>query len=680
MDASWLQPVLDWIGAHPWCAGLAVLVISALESLLIVGLFIPGTIIMFSIGALVANGAMGLATTLLWASAGAVLGDSLSYAIGHHYRDRLHALWPMSRHPGLMARGDAFFARHGGKSIVLGRFVGPVRPVVPAVAGAAGMAPLRFFIFNVISALLWAPLYILPGVVFGASLGLAARVASRLVVLAVMVLGILWLVVWLTRTAFAALHAPVEALILRLLDWSQRHRRLGHLGPSLADPAQPETPALALLALILLVLGWFAFTLVWGLAPVKHPQRLDAVVQHLFRGLRTPWTDPVAAALAQLSNWQVYLPVAGAVLANLLAARRLRAALHWIAAIAFGAALALGLHWLLAVPEPVDFYYRGATTGAFAGGHIILSTVIYGFLPVLLTTGRRRHRRWPYYGCAGTLIALIALARLYLGAHWLSDATIGTGIALAWVALLGLAYRRRHIRPVPTASLLTIASITLILAATVQWTFALPSFLARFQPIQKTVSMPVALWRGQGFGTLPAYRVDLEGRDNRPLNVQWSGRLDRIAASLAARGWRQPPRPTPSGLLHWLSDDSPIGALPVLPQVHDGRDEALLMVRPIDARQQQILHLWPSRWHIEADGRDEPLWIGNVSRQHIISILSILYLPAAESDFDGPRAALAMELPAMTLRTDIHPGALPAPRGVTWDGGVLLLHTPARSR
>ena len=199
MDLTTFQPFLNWITAHPNWAGLAVFIISFSESLVVVGLFVPGVAMMFGIGTLVAMGALNLWVTLAWAAAGAVAGDSLSYWLGHHYQDRLRDVWPIRRYPGLMNRGEQFFQRHGGKSVLFGRFVGPVRPIIPTVAGMLGMPPSRFIMVNVLSAIAWAPAYTLPGVVFGASLGLASEIASRLTVLVLVVLVILWLSVQTTR-------------------------------------------------------------------------------------------------------------------------------------------------------------------------------------------------------------------------------------------------------------------------------------------------------------------------------------------------------------------------------------------------------------------------------------------------------------------------------------------------
>jgi undecaprenyl-diphosphatase len=78
----------------------------------------------------------------------------------------------------MLRNGEAFFYRHGGKSVLFGRFVGPVRPVIPVVAGMLGMGPAHFAVLNVLSAIGWALVYILPGVFFGTSLAMAGRSAA----------------------------------------------------------------------------------------------------------------------------------------------------------------------------------------------------------------------------------------------------------------------------------------------------------------------------------------------------------------------------------------------------------------------------------------------------------------------------------------------------------------------
>lgn len=161
-----LQILLQAISAHP-AAVYALLFTAALaESLAIIGLAVPGVLIMLGAGALIAQGMLSFWPACLLAIAGATLGDGLSYWLGRHCGSRLHALWPFSRHPAPLARGIAFFARHGTKSILLGRFVGPVRALVPLVAGMLRMPTRHFVLANLASAAIWAPLYLAPGMFF----------------------------------------------------------------------------------------------------------------------------------------------------------------------------------------------------------------------------------------------------------------------------------------------------------------------------------------------------------------------------------------------------------------------------------------------------------------------------------------------------------------------------------
>jgi len=157
------QGVQEWIIANPTWAGLVVFTLAMSESLAVVGLFIPGFVVMGIVGGLISAEVLELVPTLLWAIAGAVVGDGVSYYIGHYFKEQLPHVWPFRRFPQWLERGKKFFIDHGGKSIVIGRFVGPVRPFIPVVAGMMNMKPRNFLVANVLSAIIWAPVYMLPG-------------------------------------------------------------------------------------------------------------------------------------------------------------------------------------------------------------------------------------------------------------------------------------------------------------------------------------------------------------------------------------------------------------------------------------------------------------------------------------------------------------------------------------
>lgn len=147
-NAAWAAPV--------------VFVVAFAESVVFLSLLVPGWAILIGIGALI--GASGIDFWPVWAAAagGAAAGDWISWWVGHRFREDATRMWPLSRHPQMVERGRAFFLRFGVWSIVIGRFFGPLRAVVPLMAGIFGMRQLPFQLANVGSALVWALVLLAP--------------------------------------------------------------------------------------------------------------------------------------------------------------------------------------------------------------------------------------------------------------------------------------------------------------------------------------------------------------------------------------------------------------------------------------------------------------------------------------------------------------------------------------
>ena len=153
-----------------WAAPIAFLLAFG-KALAFVSLVVPGITIMVGIGALI--GASGIDFVPVWlaVSVGAALGDWVSYTLGWHLKDRARSIWPMSRYPELLPRGERFFLRWGAMSVVLCRFWGPLRATIPLLCGIFEMPPMIFQVANWISAFLWAGVTLLFGSVLGVWLG-----------------------------------------------------------------------------------------------------------------------------------------------------------------------------------------------------------------------------------------------------------------------------------------------------------------------------------------------------------------------------------------------------------------------------------------------------------------------------------------------------------------------------
>ncbi len=159
ISAIW-DHAIQLAGTHPLLLWLLVFSVACSESLALVGLLVPGTVLMLALAVIATASAAQLALSLSAALAGAIVGDWLSYALGWHYRHQLDS-WP--RLGTQLHRARRFFARYGALGVFCARFIGPLRPLVPLVAGACAMPRRKFIIANVSSALLWSAAYLLPG-------------------------------------------------------------------------------------------------------------------------------------------------------------------------------------------------------------------------------------------------------------------------------------------------------------------------------------------------------------------------------------------------------------------------------------------------------------------------------------------------------------------------------------
>jgi membrane protein DedA with SNARE-associated domain len=160
---DFIEAVLAFVREHHAFAAPLVFLLAFGESLALVSLLLPATVILVGVGALI--GASGIAFWPIYFGAvfGAALGDWLSYWLGRHYHMQIARMWPLSRHPELLPRGHAFFEKWGWSGVFIGRFFGPLRAIVPLVAGTCEMPRAPFQLANWTSAIVWAGLILGPG-------------------------------------------------------------------------------------------------------------------------------------------------------------------------------------------------------------------------------------------------------------------------------------------------------------------------------------------------------------------------------------------------------------------------------------------------------------------------------------------------------------------------------------
>ena len=609
MDSIRWDAILDWISRHPLAAGIVIFLIAFLDALLIVGVAVPAAPLLFAVGTLVGLGHIDGSYAVLCAALGAFCGDGVSYVAGRRYGPSLQNRWPFAQNPQWLARGDVAFRRHGMKSLVIGRFVGAIRPFIPAIAGMVRMPAQKYALATGVAAVLWALAFLAPGWLFGASLDLVAAVAGRLAVvigLVLVLVAALWALVLYTWRWFAP---RAHGLLVRLLDWSHRHPVIGRYSEALIDPNQRESPSLLLLAIALVIGGWGFFQLLASVGGGQAPSSLDLALHQAMFGLRHPLADPVMGFLATLGDIVVLGPAVAIVAGYLFWRRRHVAAWHWIAAPAFALVLGAALGWLIDLPKPPA---ATAVSGfSFPSQTVMLATVVYGFFAVLVARempGRRRV--WPYV-VAALLVGLLGFSRLYLGAHWLSDVLAGASLGLLWITALGIAYRRRVVRSFWVRPVAALFFGAVLLVGGWHATRSAERLVAAFDPPVERQRIDESRWlAGDPALGLPARRNELRSRDAWPLDVQYAGHLPVLVGQLKASGWTPRAQGDWRGLLMMLDDDATPATLPIMPSTHEGHAEAVLLVHDgAGPDERLVLRLWPAPYAL-GDG-DTPLWVGS---------------------------------------------------------------------
>ncbi|MBZ9537682.1 bifunctional DedA family/phosphatase PAP2 family protein [Modicisalibacter tunisiensis] len=460
----------DWISSltpSPGWLYLIFLLIALIESLAVVGLLVPGVVLITAAASLAGHHELSITMALLAAAVGAVIGDGLSFLLGYRYRDRIPTLWPFRRYPEWLSRGARFFQRHGVLSVLIGRFVGPVRPVVPLIAGMMHMRPTTFLWSNIGSALLWAPVYVLPGYLLGRTwqqlLALPHDSRRWLILLAVLVVGLL--------VAFSLLRRQLDHdgwTYRRLAAFAGRHpggRRLWDaLTPSSADHGVPLASLLLLLTSLATLSGWTLWVLNQD-GPLPMDQQLQALLADLQHPLLVRLADIMArigdtyGVIALVAPWLIWM-----------AGRRLVAlGLHWFAALG-GIALANTLFKHLAgrVRPDIPDYLAGSFS--YPSAHTSTAVVLYGLAAAFVADALPPRYRASAYWLAVLICVPMALSRLVIGVHWVSDLVGGALLGLVVCALVRLSYHRfAECRPPRPPWLLLLLASTALLAARLAW-------------------------------------------------------------------------------------------------------------------------------------------------------------------------------------------------------------------
>ncbi|KDM68360.1 LssY C-terminal domain-containing protein [Acidiphilium sp. JA12-A1] len=640
--------------------GLA-FVLTAAEAFPVIGALVPGTAIVVGLGALVPTGALHFWPLVAWSTGGAIVGDGLPFWFGSRFRDRATELWPLNLHPGLLPKGQAFFERHGGAAVIIARFTPGVRAVLPIVAGVSGMMPLRFYVLDVVSAVIWAPAHVAAGVLVGASLAILGVMAGRLEALLVgSIVGLVFLL-WLVPRLLRSVINWLETRRRPALAWARAGKgRIRSAVASILDPARTELSGLITLAGALAGSLWLLLGVLQDLIAGDPLVYADHAILHFLEPYRSGIPMEVAVAFSRLGSGAVTLAVVAVTLVWLDRQSAWRGAAYGIAAVIgaslFTAGLDLTLH--RAPPSPIA---PGWSLMPFPGGDLATSCAVYGILTVI--AGRRlgARPRLALMTATALFAGLQLVSRVYLGLDWFSSELAALGFGFAWAAGLGLAYVARPVEPVASWRLVAITAATLAIAGTPAVAFNRNADLAHHEVRRRSSIMTCRDWLQHGWQNLPARSLGMLGSFSGMLTIQWIGPVGGLRHDLAQLGW-QPPAPwTFRNALGFLAPRATPAAIPVLPRWDDGRRVDLAMVlagHGLAADQRLVLRLWKTSVSvITPTGRAQTLRIGEIEMQRLQRMFSTLTVPVSEGSTTAVLPRLAAALPSSRLVTRAADGA-----------------------
>ena len=376
--------------------------IAFLESLAFAGIFVPGVALLFLGATLAGQQGIELNALLISAFAGAVLGDGLSFIAGRYLAQPVRRMPIIRNHPEWLSKGENFFARYGIISIVIGRFIGPIRPVVPFVAGTCQMKPLAYFPLNLASALIWSPVYIIPGYLTG----VAAENIS-----------INWPLL-------------IETLIIigaMLLIFSTSHKWLTDNKHSLTAP---------LVALLTASASFSALLFIQTTQTLEQWNQETFTLLHPTNNSFGHLIKDIAGLITSLGD-SLLVFSAGAVICFWLYRYSSKTLMFTFAALLVsGKAFNSLLKIIFANPRPPSGQHL--STFSFPSGHSSAASTLFLLCAVIFAYGyTTAARRWIYLSAA-CIAALVALSRVVLGVHWPLDVITGFIEGIIFAAIFRL--------------------------------------------------------------------------------------------------------------------------------------------------------------------------------------------------------------------------------------------------
>mgnify|MGYP001258776121 CR=1 FL=1 len=613
--ADYLEPLTAWLHLHPNWALFIAFFFAFIESLAVVGSIIPGTVVMTAVGILAGSGVMRIDLTYVIAAFGAILGDTASYFLGYTLSDRIHQIWPFSRYPSWLEYGQAYFERHGGKSVLLGRFIGPIRSIIPVIAGMMRMKQAQFLVANVLSGIAWAVVYITPGILVGtASAELSTEGAGRLFILVLFLLVLIWAVSVGVKWVFLCVNDYFRIGFHHTWHWLQYKKHLARFTRFFTPPG--EVHHAGTMALVICTVGVVLVIfsmLIWLSFVDELGELLDLPVYFFFQSLRTQALDAFFVLILCFVNFYTLFVFWLALSGYLIHKRNWRLFWFWfslaLVTVFFTEVFSSLMSQLRLYDAPLS-----QSTFVVPSVSLTLATALLGFLLLQLghislkSLARVLRLTW------SILLVLNGFALLYLGEHWITSVLMSYTIGALFALLYWLLYRRHIPRHPPSTRALWFAFELFALAGTLILIWQFQAKLRDHYPFPEQYVLSSQAWWYQKEPILPIYTKNRFGKPVGVFNIQYYGQLKTFKMALEDAGWRQRPNSFMKQLISRANQPTRNPIRPFRTTLYLNKRPVLVMTHEVKYGDENtvgvVLSLWRSNYRLR--NQDEPIWLGSL--------------------------------------------------------------------
>ena len=601
------------------------------ETALVVGLLVPGSMLLLLLGALSATGQVDFSGVFWFGVGGAVVGDNLNYWLGKRHGQRWlkSGVWFLK--PEHFEQAHAFFNRNGAKSIFLGRFIPSIKEVVPFIAGTAGMHRGSFLFWNLLGSIGWGLEWIGGGYLFGQSLALAEAWMSRIGLLFLAVL-LLWLLLWYLKHILVR-QGPQIWLLLKSLyrsiatalsanpymkRFNRRHPRLVGFIRGRLDRSHFYGLPLTLLSLTLVYIAILFGGIVEDFLTSDPIVAVDQAVAQLMARFRPPELIPVFIWITALGISRVVIPLVFVTLVGAWLVRGRWLAISLLVSVVGTTAFTTLSKWAFQRPRPLEASLLESSY-SFPSGHASIAVGLYGFIGyVLVRSAPDLKSRINRSLLTLFVILAIGLSRIILGVHYLSDVWAGYLVGAGWLVIAitisewaTVNTRINWQAPVEARYrrllwLLALTAVGWYVLYAAQWhprTFTPPPIAA------ETVDHSLAAFIKQ---KKLEHTETLLGASSQPLSVAFVAEDEAaLVQRLRAAGWQPADPPTPANLVKLLRLGMGYVNAPLAPVFWNGRINGLGFERPAVVDGEKVidtLRLWNTHWLVDG----VPVYVGVV--------------------------------------------------------------------